>query len=101
MKRYRGGLLPRHPLCLLGDRRRPMERLQVGQTGTDTWPNEEGGFTLTEITIVVAILGLLLMIAEPNYLDWNRKYNLKDAGGTLHGDTGLRRRHAITQKRSV
>ena len=78
-----------------------MEPLQVGQTGTDTWPNEEGGFTLTEIMIVVGILSLLLMIAVPNYLDWNRKYKLKDAVATLHGNIGMSRMYAINQNTTV
>src|SRR5437870_10880183 len=61
----------------------------------------QAGFTLTEVTIVVAIFGLLVMVAVPNYLDWNRKYQLKDAVATQHGNIGLIRMNAINQSRTV
>src|SRR5439155_8115026 len=101
MKSCRDGLSPRHPLCLIEDRRRPMEPLLVGQTGTDTRLNAEFGFTLTEIMITVGILGLLLIIAVPNYLDWNRKYKLKDAVAMLHGNIGMSRMYAINRNTTV
>jgi prepilin-type N-terminal cleavage/methylation domain-containing protein len=61
----------------------------------------EAGFTLTEVTITVAIIGFLVMVAVPNYLDWNRKYQLKDAVATLHGNIGLSRMYAINQSTTV
>src|SRR2546422_6236645 len=61
----------------------------------------QAGFTLTEVTIVVAIFGLLVMVAVPNYLDWNRKYKLKDAVATLHGNIGLARMNAINQSTTM
>jgi Tfp pilus assembly protein FimT len=78
-----------------------MEPLQVGQTGTETPLNEDGGFTLTEVMIIVGIIGMLVMIAVPNYLDWNRKYKLKDAVATFHGNMGMSRMYAINQNTSV
>ena len=78
-----------------------MEPLLVGQTGTDTRLNAEFGFTLTEVMIAVAILSTLLIIAVPNYLDWNRKYKLKDAVATLHGNIGMSRMYAINQNTTV
>lgn len=59
------------------------------------------GFTLTEVSITVAIIGFLVMVAVPNYLDWNRKYQLKDAVATLHGNIGLSRMYAINQSTTV
>lgn len=61
----------------------------------------QAGFTLIEAMIVVGIIGLLVMVAVPNYLDWNRKYKLKDAVSMLHGNIGLSRMYAINQSTTV
>jgi prepilin-type N-terminal cleavage/methylation domain-containing protein len=59
------------------------------------------GFTLIEMLIVIAIIGTMVSIAVPNYLDWNRKYQLKEAVGTLHGNIGLARMIATNQNKYV
>jgi prepilin-type N-terminal cleavage/methylation domain-containing protein len=61
----------------------------------------DGGMTLTEIMVVAAILGLLVMVAVPNFLDWNRKAKLKDAVGLVSGNINLARMYAINQNKSV
>src|SRR5207244_5673989 len=71
------------------------------QAGMATLLKAQAGFTLTEVTIIVAIIGLLVLVAVPNYLDWNRKYKLKDAVATLHGNIGLARMNAINQSTTV
>jgi len=71
------------------------------QTGMAARLKAKAGYTLTEVTIVVAIIGFLVMAAVPNYLDWNRKYKLKDAVGTLYGNIGLARMNAINQSTTV
>ncbi len=41
------------------------------------------GFTLTELMIVVAVIGILSMIAYPSYIDHVRKARTADAMGVL------------------
>ena len=59
------------------------------------------GFTLMEMMIVVAIIGALSAIAIPNYLDWNRKYQLREAVGNLYGNLQLARMSAMNQNTTV
>jgi Tfp pilus assembly protein FimT len=50
---------------------------------------------------VVAIIGLLVVVAVPNFLDWSKKYKLKDAVGLLQGNMALARMAAINQNTTV
>jgi prepilin-type N-terminal cleavage/methylation domain-containing protein len=59
------------------------------------------GYTLTELMMVIAIVAVLAGLAVPNFLDWNRKYQLKDAVGTLYGNLALARMTAINQNTTV
>jgi Tfp pilus assembly protein FimT len=61
----------------------------------------DAGISLTEVTIVVAIIGLLIMVAVPNFQDWNLKYKLKDAIGLVHGYMNLARMNAINRNTPV
>ena len=49
----------------------------------DRWLRNQRGFTLTEIMIVVAIIGFLSMIAVPSYRDHVRKARRVAAGAAL------------------
>jgi Tfp pilus assembly protein FimT len=59
------------------------------------------GLTMIELMIVFAIVGVMVAVAIPNYLDWNRKYQLKEAVGTLHANISLARMIAVNQNRNV
>lgn len=56
---------------------------------------------MTEMMVVVGIIALLSAIAIPNYLDWNRKYQLRGAVGDLYGNLQLARMSAMNQNATV
>lgn len=59
------------------------------------------GFTLTEMMIVVGIISALAAIAIPNFLDWQRKYRLKDSIASLQSSLALARMIAMNQNTTV
>ncbi len=59
------------------------------------------GFTLTEMMIVVGIIAALAAFAIPNYLDWQRKYRLKDSIASLQSGLALARMIAMNQSTTV
>jgi type IV fimbrial biogenesis protein FimT len=54
----------------------------------------EGGFTLMEIMIVVAIIGITSAIAVPSYVQWNARYQLRQATSELQTNLLLARMSA-------
>ena len=61
----------------------------------------EAGFTLIEMMVVIGILGMLVAVAVPNFLDWNKHYKLKEAVGSLHSSFNLARMTAINLNTTV
>src|SRR5207247_7788662 len=59
------------------------------------------GFTLTEMMIVVGIIAALAAFAIPNYLDWQRKYRLKDSIASLQSGLALARMIAMNESTNV
>ncbi len=59
------------------------------------------GFTLVEVMIAVAIVSILTMVAIPNYLQWNARYQLKQATTELAGSLTLARLAAMNRNLTV
>jgi prepilin-type N-terminal cleavage/methylation domain-containing protein len=62
-------------------------------TSRQNWTNymlgrkkRDGGFTLIEIMIVVAILGIGSAIAVPSYIQWNARAQLRQAASELQSN---------------
>lgn len=58
-------------------------------------------FTLIEVMIAVAIVGILAMVAIPNYTQWNARYQLKQGTTELAGSLNLARMAAMNRNLAV
>ena len=59
--------------------------------------NKQSGFTLIEMMIVIAILGIFAGIAIPNYLSYMPKHRLNGAARQVMGDLMAARMQAVSQ----
>ena len=63
--------------------------------------NYEGGFTLVEMMIVGAIIGVTSALAVPSYINWNAKYQLRQAATEIQNQLSLARISAMSRNSVV
>ena len=56
---------------------------------------KKSGFTLIQLTIVIALLAILTAVGVPNFLSWLPKYRLKSAARDLYSNLHLAKMSAI------
>jgi prepilin-type N-terminal cleavage/methylation domain-containing protein len=62
---------------------------------------DRNGFTLIEMMIAVAIVSILALVAIPNYMQWNARYQLKQGTTELAGSLNLARLAAMNRNLAV
>ena len=61
----------------------------------------EGGFTMIEIAIVIAIIGLTSALAVPSYINWHARYQLRQAATEIQNQLSLARISAMSRNSVV
>jgi prepilin-type N-terminal cleavage/methylation domain-containing protein len=62
---------------------------------------EKSGFSLTELMIIVAVMGIVTAIAAPNYMDYMAGRRLKGAAWMVMSDLMAARAKAVSQNINV
>ena len=63
--------------------------------------NCESGFTMIEMMIAVAIVGIASVIAIPSYIEWKARHDLREAVSEIASDLNLARVVAINRNRQA
>src|SRR5580765_560485 len=75
-----------------------------GQNRTDDMlggKHRESGFTLIEVMIVCAIIGIASALAIPNYVEWKAQHDLREAVSEFAGNLNLARVVAMNRNRQA
>ena len=63
--------------------------------------HRESGFTLIEVMIVVAIIGIASALAIPSYVEWKAQHDLREAVSEFSSDLNLARVVAMNRNRQA
>ena len=65
------------------------------------WNENQRGFTLIEVVITVAIVGILAMIAVPSMIGWRQERQMQGAARVFYSDLQHARFAAIREAETV
>ena len=74
---------------------------EKGMDGMSGRKDREGGFTLIEMMIIGAIVGVVSALAVPSYIDWNAKSQLRQAAKEIQNQLSLARVSAMSRNSVV
>lgn len=63
--------------------------------------HRESGFTLVEVMVVCAIIGIASALAIPNYVEWKAQHDLREAVSEFAGNLNLARIVAMNRNRQA
>ena len=63
--------------------------------------NRESGFTMIEMMVVTAIVGVASALAIPSYIEWEARHDLREAVSEISSDLNLARVVAINRNRQA
>ena len=63
--------------------------------------HHESGYTLIEVMVVCAIIGICSALAIPNYVDWKAQHDLREAVSEFAGNLNLARVVAMNRNRQA
>lgn len=82
---------------LLGVAQRRCVLISSGKTN----PQHQAGFTLVELMVVVALLGVLSALASPSFLGWLERTRVRSAAEAIHSGIQLARVEALSRNAPV
>jgi len=59
------------------------------------------GFTLTELVVIFAILGIMMAISVPSYISWLPKHRLQTSARQIYDDMNLAKIRAVSNNRNA
>ena len=57
--------------------------------------NNRKGFTLTEVAVILGVIGIMMAISVPSYMSWLPRYRLQTSARQIYDDLNLAKMQAV------